>query len=170
MTHLPLKSIRIGRRFRKDLGDLQSLAESMDRIGLLHPVVVTPDNRLIAGRRRLEAARLLGWPTIPAHIVDLKNIVEGELAENVHRKEFLPSELWAIAQKVKEIVKTPVGRPSKIMEHCHNYGATRDKTAACFGISGRHLDKIGAICEGEFPELIEEIDSEPRSVNRCYQE
>ena len=155
MSEWPLNRIRVGRRFRKALGDLRALAESVGAVGLLHPVVVTPQGRLVAGRRRLEAVRLLGWRTISVHVVDLENIIEGELAENVHRKDFLPSELWAIAKKVKERVKTPVGRRSEKVENCHHCnGKTRDKAAAYFGVSGRHLDKIGAVCEGEFPELV----------------
>jgi SAM-dependent methyltransferase len=170
MTEWPLKRIQVGRRFRKALGDLQALAESIEEVGLLHPVVVTPQGRLVAGRRRLEAVKLLGWGTVPVRVVDLENIAEGELAENVQRKDFLPSELWAIAKKVKEIVKTPVGRPSKKVENYHHFnGKTRDKAAAYFGISGRHLEKIGAVCESEFPDLVEELDAEPRSVHRCYQ-
>jgi SAM-dependent methyltransferase len=170
MTEWPLKRIQVGRRFRKALGDLRKLAESIEDVGLLHPVVVTPQGRLIAGRRRLEAVKLLAWRTIPVHIVDLENIIEGELAENVHRKDFLPSELWAIAKKVKERVKRPVGRPSEKVENFHHCnGKTRDKAAAYFGISGRHLEKIGAVCESEFPELVAELDAEPRSVHRCFQ-
>jgi ParB family chromosome partitioning protein len=169
MPEWPLNKIKIGKRFRKDLGDLRSLADSLEQIGLLHPVVIAPKGESIAGQRRLEAAKLLGWRTIPVTVVDLENIVDGELAENIHRKDFLPSELWAIAKKVKEIVRRPVGRPGKMMENFHNFGATRDKAAACFGVSGRHLEKIGAICESEFPHLIDEIDAEPRSVHRCFQ-
>jgi adenine-specific DNA-methyltransferase len=133
--------------------------------------VVTPQGRLIAGRRRLEAVRLLGWRTVPAHVVDLESVIEGELAENVHRKDFLPSELWAIAKKVKERVKTPVGRPPSQMpeNYRHFQGDTRDKAAAYFGVSGRHLEKIGAVCESGFPALVEELDAEPRSVHRCFQ-
>ena len=128
MTEWPLKRIQVGRRFRKALGDLRALAESIEQVGLLHPVVVTPQGRLIAGRRRLEAVKILGWRTIPVHVVDLENIIEGELAENVHRKDFLPSELWAIAKKVKERVKRPVGRPSEKVENFHHCnGKTKDK-------------------------------------------
>lgn len=164
-----IKDIRIGRRFRKALGDVQLLADSIERLGLLHPVVITPQGRLIAGRRRLEACRRLRWSTIPVHVVDLENVDEGELAENVHRKDFLPSELWAIAKSVKKLVQTPPGRPSKTVENCHRSpGKTRDKAAAYFGISGRHLDKIGAVCEGGFPDLIDQLDADPRSVHRCY--
>ena len=55
-------------------------------------------------------------------------------------------------------------------QNCHHFnGKTRDKAAAYFGVSGRHLEKIGAVCESEFPELVEELDAEPRSVHRCYQ-
>jgi ParB-like chromosome segregation protein Spo0J len=40
---------------------------------------------LIAGERRLEAAKLLGWKEVPATIIDLDAIVKGEFAENAHR-------------------------------------------------------------------------------------
>ena len=159
MTEWPLKRIQVGRRFRKALGDLQALAESIEEVGLLHPVVDTPQGRLIAGRRRLEAVKLLGWRTVPVHIVDLENVIEGELAENAHRKDFLPSELWAIAKKVKEIVQRPVGRPSEKVENFHHFGGkTRDKAATYFGISatsdqqgGRRrlqLPRLPPACEG----------------------
>ena len=42
-------------RFRKDLGDLKPLIESIERQGLIHPIVLTEDNQLICGRRRLAA-------------------------------------------------------------------------------------------------------------------
>jgi hypothetical protein len=48
------------------IGDLRALAESVEAVGLLHLVVVTPQGRLIAGRRRLEAVKLLGWRTATA--------------------------------------------------------------------------------------------------------
>ncbi|MHB1425082.1 MAG: ParB N-terminal domain-containing protein [Gemmataceae bacterium] len=38
-------------------------------MGLLHPIVVTTDHRLVAGRRRLAAAKELGWVDIPVHVV-----------------------------------------------------------------------------------------------------
>ncbi len=62
-------SIKIGERHRKDYGDITTLAKSIDEIGLLHPVVVTPDGVLIAGARRLRACQMLGWTEIPATIL-----------------------------------------------------------------------------------------------------
>ena len=54
-------------------------------MGLLPPVVVTPDNRLIAGKRRLEACKTLGWAEIAVNIVPLQEIARGEFAENMVR-------------------------------------------------------------------------------------
>ena len=78
---VPIGDILIGKRHRSDMGDIESLAESIDAVGLLHPIVVTPDNKLIAGKRRLEACRHLGWTEVPATVVPLDDIVRGELAE-----------------------------------------------------------------------------------------
>jgi ParB family transcriptional regulator, chromosome partitioning protein len=66
---MKIADIKVGKRIRKDMGDLTGLAESIEDLGLLHPIVVFPDGRLILGERRLRAAKLLGWETIPVTIV-----------------------------------------------------------------------------------------------------
>ena len=82
MKELAIKKIRVRDRFRKDLGDIDSLAASIDEVGLLHPIVVRPDGRLIAGERRLAACKELGWTSVPVTFVDLKEVIRGEFAEN----------------------------------------------------------------------------------------
>jgi ParB family chromosome partitioning protein len=64
-----ISDIIIDHCYRQALGDLQELAESIREFGLLRPVLLTRDDRLIAGRRRLEACKLLGWETIPVNVV-----------------------------------------------------------------------------------------------------
>jgi hypothetical protein len=64
----PIASIRVGERHRRDLGDVDGLAADMVSIGLLEPIVVTPEGLLLCGERRLRAAKLLGWKTIPVTI------------------------------------------------------------------------------------------------------
>ena len=54
--------------YRRDLGDLDPLADSIRRLGLLTPLVVTGDGHLLCGRRRLSAVRHLGWETVPVWI------------------------------------------------------------------------------------------------------
>lgn len=97
----PIDKITVGTRYRKDLGDIRSLAESIDEIGLLHNVVITPDGKLIAGHRRLEAVRLLGRTEVPVSVVPLDELLKGEQQENMVRKDFLPSESVAIFEALK---------------------------------------------------------------------
>src|SRR5262249_19549621 len=54
----PISSIHIGKRHRKDMGDIDALARRMADC-LLQPIVIRPDDRLIAGHRRLVATPLL---------------------------------------------------------------------------------------------------------------
>lgn len=56
-----IDSITVGGRYRKDAGDLATLVESIDRLGLLQPVTITPEGVLVCGWRRMEAVRRLGW-------------------------------------------------------------------------------------------------------------
>lgn len=53
------ESIKVGERSRVHAGDVESLASSIADVGLLHPIVVTPDYRLVAGWRRLQAIERL---------------------------------------------------------------------------------------------------------------
>ena len=74
----------------------------MEELGLLQPIVVTPDGTLIAGERRLRAALRLGWTHISISVVDIDAIVRGEFAENAHRKDFTLSETVAIKRALRE--------------------------------------------------------------------
>lgn len=71
VARMALDAIRIGRRHRRNLGDIDTLVASIRDLGLLHPPAVTLDGRLIAGRRRLEAVRRLGWREVPVNVVYL---------------------------------------------------------------------------------------------------
>lgn len=176
-TMIPINRIQVGARFRKDLGDVAALAESIALVGLLHPVVVTPDFRLIAGARRLAAVQRLGWDNVPATVVDLAEIVKGEYAENAVRKSFLPSEIDAIRRALAPGVAVPNGRPRKdrqqpeTMESCHSSRPappTRDKVATFAGVSGRTVEKIAAVVEAAeqdpetFAPLVAEMDKHGR--------
>jgi ParB family transcriptional regulator, chromosome partitioning protein len=96
MVQVEIRSIRIKRRIRKDLGDIESLAESLGRFGQLHPIVLTRKKVLVSGRRRLEAARILGWTTIDAITIasrDSAQLLELELDENVQRYQLTRDEV-----------------------------------------------------------------------------
>ena len=65
---------------RRPLRGVAELAASIQEIGLLNPITVTTDCRLVAGYHRLEALRRLGRNRIPATVLNL-DALDAELAE-----------------------------------------------------------------------------------------
>jgi len=91
-----IASIRIRKRVRKKVSDVEDLAESMQRHGQLHPIAITSKNVLVSGQRRLEAAKLLGWKTIDAIVLrtdDRAAQLEIELDENIQRSPLTREEV-----------------------------------------------------------------------------
>lgn len=106
---IPLDKIVIDERIRRDLGDLKPLAESIRERGLLHPIVLTPDMHLVAGQRRIEAVRLLGWDEIAYTIVrtltTATSLLKAERDENTCRKEMTPEERKVATDRLLELEK-----------------------------------------------------------------
>jgi DNA methylase/ParB/Sulfiredoxin domain len=104
LESIPIGIINIGTRLRRDLGDLHSLAKSISEVGLLHPIVLNSKNDvLVAGQRRLEACKILGWHKIPVYYVNLNDIIKGEYHENVVRKGFTTSELVELKKAIEPL-------------------------------------------------------------------
>lgn len=106
---MKISHIKIERRRRTEPGDINALAASIKSVGLLHPVVVDPDGKLIAGGRRLLAAEKLGWKDIEATVATSLDSVEqallAERDENTCRKDFTPSEAVAMAKALEPFEK-----------------------------------------------------------------
>ena len=98
---VPIANITLGERFRKDLGDIEGLAASIQEHGLLHPIVVSSAYGLIVGQRRLAACQSLGWQTISALVLDLDNPLSAEFDENDKRLAFAPSERVQITEAMR---------------------------------------------------------------------
>ena len=111
---IPIESIIIQGRTRKDFGNINLLAESISSIGLLQPIVTNENNELIDGQRRIEAYELLGISEIPCYIVSLDEIILGEFHANSNRKDFTSSERVAISTAIEEYFSKHskgIGRP-----------------------------------------------------------
>lgn len=104
-TSILIDSIIVNRaeRQRKELPNVDVLADSIKRVGLIHPVVIRrDDNTLVAGERRLEACRSLGHTHINAQFLDELDELTAhavELEENIKREALpWPDECKAVAE------------------------------------------------------------------------
>jgi ParB family chromosome partitioning protein len=191
---LEIADIVVGDRYRKDLGDLEPLKQSIAELGLLHPVVIDGDRRLLVGGRRLEACKQLGMITIPAVVAaslsELRQRVMAEKDENVCRQPFKPSEMVALGRVIEEFQrpiavaaerKSP-GRPKKGRGNAPTFSAPQDESkrtssvaAAACGVDRRTYEKAKAVTQaaaeapGEFGHLVEQMDRTGK-VNKAYSE
>lgn len=91
-TSIALASVIVNRaeRQRRELPNIDILADSIRRLGLIHPIVIDRECNLVAGERRLEACRHLGWTHINAQYADELDPLTAhaiELEENIKREQ-----------------------------------------------------------------------------------
>ncbi len=90
---MPVRAIQIHPNGHGELMDLDGLTASIREHGVLEPLVVSADGRLLAGRRRLEAARRAGLEMVPVRlceIADERAAIEIGLIENIERTDLNP--------------------------------------------------------------------------------
>ncbi len=96
-------------RIRKEVGNIEVLQSSIEKVGLINPVMIDENNQLIAGFRRLTACKNLGWTEIEVTVVQLKGdpikMLDVEIAENFFRKDFTPEEILATEKRRQEILE-----------------------------------------------------------------
>jgi len=110
-----------------DEESLEALARSIQEVGVLQPVVVRrmeTGYELVAGERRLRAARLAGLATIPAVIRDADDTdsLRDALIENIHRADLGPIEL---AEAFAELLE--------------DLGVTQETLSERLGVSRPHI-------------------------------
>ena len=161
MESIEISSITVGERHRRDPGDLELLAQSIQEKGLLHPIVVTPDKRLVAGWRRLQACRdILGWEEIPARVIDECPSDIGELHENEARKDLTDFELNELADKLRKD-SLPHGGGGRFFE---NLLSKRD-AAKAVGLGTGKKHRIDLVKSRGIPELIAWMESDEGTIS-----
>jgi ParB family chromosome partitioning protein len=87
---------------------IAALADSIRELGVLQPLIVRPDGddgfTLVAGERRLRAARRLGMQTVPAIVRDTDDATSlaHAIVENVQREDLNPLEEAAAYRQLIE--------------------------------------------------------------------
>jgi len=182
---IAIADIIIGKRHRREMGDLRELAASMKEIGQLQPIGVTGEYQLVWGERRVKAAKLLGWGSVDA-IVDptLQDAVKhakAERDENSCRKPFSVMEAVSVGKTIectereaaKKRYSQAAGQPQGQKVSCANLaqenGKTRDIAAAVVGMSGWTYEKAKNVAANAAPELLAAVDENKISIDAAAQ-
>jgi ParB/RepB/Spo0J family partition protein len=103
---VPVSQIIVEDRQRKQYEDIEELAQSITKHGLLNPLTIDDNNRLLAGGRRLTALLLLGRTDIPCirkNNISLLQAKEIELEENLQRSDLTWQEQQAAIAEIHRI-------------------------------------------------------------------
>lgn len=135
---IPLEKIRLIRpehRLSLDPEALRSLAADLKENAQIQPIAVRPlqtgEWELIAGRRRVEAARLNGWTEIEAYQPESESSAEMlALSENVKRADISALEESIIIQRFHVDLNMSIGEIAERTGHGHEWVQRRLEVAA----------------------------------------
>ncbi len=157
-------------RQRKDLGEIQEMANSITKFGQFTPIVIGRDGTLIMGGRRLAACLVLQRKVRAVYkdTIDPVLMRELELEENLQRKSLTPAEEALAIKELVDFKRKQYGTPTQGKEG----GYTLDDASKDVKKSrGSVIDalNIASMIE-QFPDLAKcKTASEIKSAHRGLQ-
>ena len=177
-----VRDIKVINRIRQEFGDIGSLARDIKENGLINPITVTPELKLVAGERRLRAVKSLGWEEVDVRVVedadDMKQMWM-EISENDNRQDFTFSERQKIKNMLCEIFEAEakkrqisglkhVGDPS-LASHDANEKVSK-KIGDMLGVSSTTIERADYVADHATPEMIAALDAKQLSINAAYKQ
>ena len=129
--------------------DFEQLKSSIQEIGLIEPLIVDQELRVICGHQRLRAARAIGLQSVP---VVVRWIAEEEtraivaIEENIRRRQLQPSE---IARAIKKLIELK-GQKHKVDQVAQEVGLSRTQVYLYRGLDGLIPEFSSLLDAGKF--------------------
>ena len=174
-----VSEIIVGDRVRQGHGFLDSLERSIQELGVLQPIGITPDKRLIFGARRLQACKNIGLETMPARVFDIDaddpvTALQMEHDENGQRVDLTPSEKVEIVRRIEETLAGRHGGDRKSSDNNlpleKPVGRSDDIAAKAVGMNRETYRQAKAVVDSGNREIIEQMDTGQKSVSKAYEE
>ena len=165
-VELPAACLMTDQSLRQNDQELDELADSLKRVGMLHPIILSDrKGTIVAGTGRLAAAKRAGMERVPVLIrpdlADPARRLLARYAENAHRKPLTPNEAATAIAQLKPILEAEAAKRQKV------HGGTapgrkantggklppvkrpkvRKQLAAATGLGERTVGKLDAIRE-----------------------
>lgn len=180
MMEVNIDEIIVQDRIRQNNGWLDSLERSIQQVGILQPIGITPDKHLIFGGRRLQACKNLGLKTIPVRMFDIAaddpiTALRMEREENEHRMDLTPSEKVEIAKRIEEAMdgrqgsnqhKQKVGVQNFVQAESGT--KTIEIAAKAVDMNRETYRQAKAVVDSGNEELIQQMDTGKKSINAAY--
>lgn len=125
-------------------GQYESLKADIGKRGIIYPIVVTSQLKILAGHLRRRAALALGLDVVPVIVREDLDDVEDQreflLVDNLNSRSLSPMELSNIINQLWDICKGRQGRAEQTDPELR--GKTRDIVARQVGVSPKQAEKL----------------------------
>lgn len=178
MTQVEISKIKVEDRIRKTFNNIEELAVEIDELGLINPITITKDFKLLAGERRLRAHKHLGRTHIEANIVDTDDEETQlliEIKENESRDSFTFSERMDYARRLERIEREKAEQRMLLGKADPRQNSAQGKTseivAEQVGFGSRDTyGKAKYIEANATDEVIGKLDAGEMSVHAAWKE
>ena len=178
MAEININEIIVQDRIRQNNGWLDSLERSIQQVGVLQPIGITPDKHLIFGGRRLQACKNIGLKTIPVRIFDINaddpiTALRMEREENEHRQDLTPSEKVEIAMRIEKAMEGRQGQRTDLQPR-QNFAEVkpgtrpRDIAANSVDMNRETYRQAKAVVKSGDDKLIQQMDTGKKSIHAAY--
>lgn len=162
---IPITQIKVANRIREEIGDIEGLKRSIQRVGQINALIVDKDFNLIAGERRYQALLALKFEEVEVFIKDQVTDTDKltmEIEENLNRKDFTDSEKVRGLLKLHRAKQAELGvsSPGKVG------GWTLANTAELLSLSKGSVSIMLRVAEAQ--EVQENLPEEER--NKAFME
>ena len=149
------------------------LVESIRVHGVLVPLWVAPDNTVIAGHRRLRAAKAIGLKTVPATVCEYFDVLV--LESNRYRRK-TASEMLREGEALEKLFKPAAKGRQRLSKGRGRKGVptlaplkVRDQVAEITGLGRENLRKLKEV-QAARPELLEKVDAGEMTISAAHSE
>lgn len=157
---------------------------SIEGEGVLEPVVITPDDTIVSGHRRIKAAKEVGLDKVPVRVKEFDSELE-KRAQIVHSNK---NRTKTFSQKMREALeledieqeraKQRQGDRTDVTQNfaSSEYGESREKVAENFGVSRetyRKAKKVWKAAQDGVRRLeaqVEKLEAGDQSIHGAYEE
>ena len=153
---------------KRGQGDIKGLKDSIEEVGLINPITINQNSKILAGRRRFQAIKDLGWPEVECRVMESKgDLFDFKVAieENLKRKNLTDVEVSVAIAEYDEMKRKIEGEQPRgkhrSSSKLDDEGWSREKTAKDLNISPTSVSRAIEIAEAveEYPDLAKEKGS-----------
>ena len=158
--------------------EFQALKEDIQANGLLEPIWIDADGKIIDGRNRHKACIETNTPMKFKVWNNGQSLVSFVVSLNLKRRHLSASQRAACALDIKPMLEEEARRRQGAQSHFahvvelipqHERGKSRDQAGEMFGVSGRYVAEAETVKE-KAPDLFEQVKSGEISLTQAKRE